>query len=595
MTFEATQPTLIGRVRHVLGATITAELHPNVAGTTPLYRGRVYQIGQVGSLVCIPRASLLLVGSVSMIGIAELLPPSQPAIIPQQGERWIQFQLMGEIDGEGRFSRGVSHYPGIDDPVHFATQEQFRTIYPREGEGHLRLGTLAAARGDPLFIDLGKLVVRHGAIVGSTGSGKSSTVATLVQGVLAAGFNRANVVIIDPHGEHSTALGTSAAVLSISGTGATALSVPYWALSLDELIQVYSRGAERNPVTRNRLQELVLAERQEFLRAAKWPVPPADDITVDSPVPFDLRKVWYRLDFDNRATYDQANGRGPVCVEDPGDACSLTPARFEAYALGSARPFKGPTLGHYSPLPDRLRVRLTDPRFSFLCRAWPAPAEPDPLPECINLWLGGTAPVSILDFSGAPSEAADVAVGAILNLLFVAAANSSSSEGIGRSRPVLIILEEAHRFLGKSSATTGLAREAAERIAKEGRKYGVGLLLVSQRPSELSDTVLSQCGTIMAMRLTNESDQGAVRSTLPDASAALANILPSLRTGEVLVSGEAISLPARVVVDRPNPEPHAADPPISAWRGNSAVNDVRAAINRWRGAVKLGPESKEAN
>ena len=152
-----------------------------------------------------------------------------------------------------------------------------------------------------------------------------------------------------------------------------------------------------------------------------------------------------------------------------------------------------------------------------------------------------------------------MAIGAILTLLFELALRSSpEGPGIGRPQPVLIVLEEAHRYLGEDAAVG--TRDAASRIAREGRKYGVGLMLVSQRPSELPDTTLSQCGTLIALRLSNSADQGMIRSALPDSIEGLASTLPSLRIGEAIVSGEAVTLPARVLVNRPNPTPQSEDP-----------------------------------
>ena len=190
--------------------------------------------------------------------------------------------------------------------------------------------------------------------------------------------------------------------------------------------------------------------------------------------------------------------------------------------------------------------------------------------------------MSVLDFSGVPSVAADLAVGLVLNLVFeVALRSERDTSGIGRPRPVLIVLEEAHRYLGGSA--TALTRNSANRIAREGRKYGVGLLLVTQRPSELPDTALAQCGTIIALRLSNSEDQGTIRAALPDMISGLASVLPSLRTGEGIVSGESVVLPARVMLDLPKPAPDAADPSLAPWRKEPSTPDVSAAVEAWRG------------
>jgi DNA helicase HerA-like ATPase len=207
----------------------------------------------------------------------------------------------------------------------------------------------------------------------------------------------------------------------------------------------------------------------------------------------------------------------------------------------------------------------------------------------IQEWLGGGRGVSVLDFSGVASEATDVAVGVVLSLLFEVAVSSPPDSGIGRARPLLIILEEAHRYLGTKPAASGaLAADAANRIAREGRKYGVGLMAVTQRPTELSDVILSQVGTHIALRLTNSSDQSTVKTSLPDAIANIAEALPSLRNGEALVTGEAIPLPTRVLIDRPSPAPRADDPSLESWKGEAKRNDVAEALKAWRLRSKTG-------
>lgn len=581
-------PTLIGRVRHVMGATITVQLLEEVAGSAPLYEGRVYHIGQIGSLVTLPQGPIRLIGAVTMLGISELTTPTEPAMIPQQGERWLRVQLLGELDALGRFQRGVSIFPSLDDEVRFATSSELTAMYPPESQGFIGIGGLSTSRNHNLRLDLGKLVTRHTAVLGSTGSGKSSTVARIIQGVLSHGIERANILVIDPHGEYSVAFGDNANVMSFDGEGASALSIPYWALGLDDLLRAYMGGRIVNVVVKNKVAELVLKYRREFLKASGWTTPSPDDITVDTPIPYDIREVWYELDILNRGTVRHKT-TNDYAFSTHGDAKTLTPATFEQYAPGG--PFQNAVYGQYSPLPDRMVVRLKDPRFSFLSRTYPDPTAPDPLPSCLAAWLGGERPISVLNFSGVPSEAADVAIGAVLNLLFEITTACPPDEGIGRARPVWILIEEAHRFIGDSiSETAGAAKSACERIAREGRKYGLGLMVVSQRPAELSETALSQCGTFISMRLTNPGDQNRIKSALPDTVANLADALPSLRTGEALVTGEAITLPSRVLIDRPRPEPSATDPKLDPWFGARLNNNVTQAVARWRGVQETGEE-----
>jgi uncharacterized protein len=575
-------PTQIGRVRHVLGATVTVALDPDLAGVAPIYRGRLQPVGQIGSLVRIPQGMVDLVASVSLVGIAELAGAQLPTDVVQAGERWLQVQLLGEIDrGSGRFERGVGSYPGLDDPVHFATPEELGAVFPPPSETHLQLGRLAAADEVSVCLDATRLVTRHAAVVGSTGAGKTSAVASLLQGFIRGGWTASNIVVIDPHGEYARALGASASVRSVLADGEERLRVPYWALPAEEILRIFA-GSTGGATTRSRFNELVTEQRRAFAQAATWLTIDPSAVTSDSPIPFDLAPVWHQLDYENRETRHQANDPATVCVQSPGDMDTLTPAEFQPYGPGGQPPHKGPHHGVHATIPELLRLGLQDPRLRFLLELPGDPAGDDPLVGAVQEWLGKERPVSVLDFSGVPAEAADVAIGVVLDLVFEVAVRTPRGEvGIGRPSPVLIALEEAHRYLGESANPK--PRDAANRIAREGRKYGIGLLLITQRPSELPDTALAQCGTLIALRLSNSADQGKIRAALPDTVAGLAAVLPSLRTGEAVASGEALVLPVRMLVDRPQPAPLADDPSIVSWRRDPQLPDVAPALAAWRG------------
>jgi hypothetical protein len=242
--------------------------------------------------------------------------------------------------------------------------------------------------------------------------------------------------------------------------------------------------------------------------------------------------------------------------------------------------------GVYGTTPDLLRLGLLDPQLRFFQEPIGTAQGPDPLVEVMQEWLGGEKPISVLDFSGVPSTAADLAVGVVLSLLFeVSLRSEPGGPGVGRPSPVLVVLEEAHRYLGEGAST--LTRDSANRIAREGRKYGIGLLLVTQRPTELPKTALAQCGTLISLRLSNAEDQGAIRAALPDTVSGLAAVLPSLRTGEAVVSGEAVVLPARMLLDKPDPMPLAEDPSLDPWRAQPRVPDVGPALAAWRGTYEV--------
>ena len=575
-------PTCIGRVRHVLGATVTVALDGDLAGISPIYQGRLLAIGQIGSLVRIPQGLVDLVASVSLVGIAELAGRVEPTYSVQHGERWLQVQLLGQIDlATGSFERGVSSYPGLDDPVHFVTPGHLQCVFPQPGAGHVRIGGLSASEELAICLDASKLVTRHAAVVGSTGSGKTSAVASILQNFVSGGWSNANVVVVDPHGEYSTALKEHASVRSVLGEGESRLRMPFWALPALDVLKIFAGGVG-NATFSNRFLELVTNAKREFAANAEWLGLDESVVTADTPIPFDIHHVWYKLDFENRETRTNKSDATTACIVDEGNPTELRSATFQPYNPGGQAPHKSSLYDTYGLMPALLRLGLLDPRLSCFLHPKGEILGSDPLVEVVQEWLGGGKPISVLNFSGVPPVATDLAVGVVLNLLFeIALRCEREGPGIGRPCPVLIVLEEAHRYLGESASY--MSRGAANRIAREGRKYGVGLLLVTQRPTELPDTALSQCGTLIALRLTNSADQGSVKAILPDTVAGLAAVLPSLRTGEAIVSGEALVLPARVLLDRPRPEPLAEDPPLESWRKPSEVPEVSKPLNLWRG------------
>ncbi len=578
-------PTCIGRVRHVLGATITVALDSDLAGVAPIYRGRLQPVGQIGSLVRIPQGLVDLIATVNLVGIAELAGDLAPTDAVQSDERWLQVQLLGEIDrATGHFQRGVGSYPGLDDPVHFATPDELRSVFPPPDDEHVRLGRLAAAEEVPVSLDASRLVVRHAAVVGSTGSGKTSAVASLMQAFVNGGWQAANIVVVDPHGEYAPALKHSASVRSVLAVGDNRLRVPYWALPASDIVRIFA-GAPGGATFANRFTELVVEARRKFVEDADWLKLDPTTVTADTPVPFDIRPIWHILDSENRETRTNKGDPSTASQTDPGDPATLCAAQFEPYGPGGQSPHKGPMYDVHGTTPDLLRLGLLDPQLRFFQEPIGDPKGQDPLVEVMQEWLGKEQPISVLDFSGVPAEAADVAIGVVLNLLFeVSLRGKPGGPGIGRPSPVLVVLEEAHRYIGEGAST--LTRNSANRIAREGRKYGIGLLLVTQRPTELPKTALAQCGTIIALRLSNSDDQGTIKSALPDAVAGLAAVLPSLRTHEAIISGEAVILPARACLDNPNPWPQAEDPSLQSWRQKPRLPDIGPALASWRGTYE---------
>jgi DNA helicase HerA-like ATPase len=584
-----TDPTFLGEVKRVIGSRVVVHLARDLPSSSPIVDGRIYRVGQIGSLVRIPLGFLNVYGIVSMVGAAEIEPENDDETLSASAQRVLEVQLLGEAYGNESFARGLSAYPTLDDEVHIVTQRDLEHVYRATGSSQVRIGTHAASESLPATIDLNKLVTRHAAILGSTGSGKSNTVAAILRALTANVYPSARVVVIDPHGEYGAALEADSRVFRI-GDAANKLIVPYWALSFDELgwFLVDRRSGTETPqdaLLRDRLFEVRRSSATTVKATPTGQILDQSTVTVDSPLPFSVRELWYYFDRKERATYSDM-GRTLEALVTEGNADTLVPAQFQPPGVGSASPFKmqpPPMMGGYV---NRLLGRLKDRRFDFLLRPEPYDGVNQDLHQLVASWIDHERAITIFDLAGVPSEVIDLVVGLLTRVLFETMFWGRSLPGVGKTRPLLLVFEEAHTYLPSSENRfiQGYARRAVQRILKEGRKYGVGAIVVSQRPSELDETILSQCGTFGALRLTNSTDQGRVKSTVPDELSGLVNLLPVLRTGEALVLGEGIQMPSRIRIDLIEPRPNSGDPNVSAlWAANrTSPVDYGSAITAWR-------------
>lgn len=567
--------TKFGKIVKVDGDSIKIKVNQDIAGVSPIYRGSIQNIGQIGSFILVPQGVVDLIAIVTSVGISMR---TDDVPLGEVGDnRWLDAVLIGQIDhGTNEFRRGVGIYPGINDAVHFSTASELSAIFPGPSSEQLRIGSLSPGDEVPLCVDVSPFIVRHSAIIGSTGSGKTSAVASILQNLVADGWDNGNIIVIDPHGEYVAAFRETASVRSVIESDEMQLKVPYWALPSDQILKVFT-GASPSGRFSEHFKEAVIDARRNFLEEADWvDIDPAA-VTSTTPVPFDIRNIWHKLDYENKKTVED----GSDCVIDEGDPEQLEPPMFEDYGSGGAPPNKGGLYNKYGDGPERLRSGLLDPQLDFFRRPMVASKDEDPLIDIMNGWLGGEKPLSVLDFSGIPKRVADIAVGIILDLIFeVTTRGDPVGSSIGPSNPVLVVLEEAHRFM--SGDTEGITRNATNTIAKEGRKYGVGLMVVSQRPTDLPDTTLSQCGTIVSLRLSNSMDQNVVSDSFSDSVPGYSGALSSLRTHEAVVSGDSVELPVRCHIDKPSPWPDAEDPNVESWRDDTGLPDLNEPLSKWR-------------
>ena len=578
-------PSLIGYVDSVKGGVVTIRLRDDVP-TFMMVDGRSYRMGQVGAFLRIPLGYTQLYAVCTLVGAAAAPQSEGPASLP--GHRWLSSTLFGESIG-GVFERGVSQYPTIEDEVHLVSPQDMRIIYgSTKEERAITVGHIAAASGIAGNLDLGRLVTRHSAVVGSTGAGKSNLLAVLLEAIATQGFPAARVLVIDPHGEYGSAVGEYGRVFRIKpneDTGEMPLYVPFWALPFDEL-QAISLGLMQPGAETAVRDEITVRKKAAAAHLADKP--PDAAITADSPIPFSLKNLWFDLDDYERQTFQDNARTKPSDKSKEGDAENLISNQYPAPNPGGKAPFAHPRPRNINKQLELMRSRLQDSRFAFLFQ----PGDdltPDlkgntngDLHDLVQSWVGHDKPLTVLDVSGLPPEVLSTVVGTLIRIVYDLLFWAFDLPISGRQQPLLVVLEEAHIFLPEGGDSA--AHRTISRIAKEGRKYGVGLCVVTQRPGEIDSTVLSQCGTMIALRLTNSVDRSKVEAAMPDDLGALSGMLPALRTGEGIVLGEAMPIPSRIQFFKARKRPRGDDPEMpDAWRKERpATNQYETALKNWR-------------
>lgn len=467
------------------------------------------------------------------------------------------------------FQRTLETVPEIDANCFALEGERLtgfmQVISAVSGEGQrLSLGHYTLDAAAEAFVNGNKLFQRHAVVVGSTGSGKSWTTARLLEQI--AALPSANALVFDVHGEYGSLNGKGFRHFRVAGPSDVdegralndgVLHLPYWLLSYEALVSMFVDRSDQNaPNQAMLISRTVLAAKASYLESGKH-LDILASFTIDSPVPFEVSFVLAEL---NRLNVEMVAG-----------------------ARGDKQ---GDFNGKLSRLIQRLESKSKDRRLGFLFPRSSQTLSFEWLNELVATLLAGSdasasGGVKIIDFSEVPSDVLPLIVGMVARLAFSVQQWLPS----GGRHPVAIFCDEAHLYIPEkaSSAADENAIAIFERIAKEGRKYGVGLVVVSQRPAEVSRTVVSQCNNLIAMRLTNGEDQAVVRRLLPDSLGSFGDLLPVLDTGEALVVGDAILLPTRIRIGAPTNEPLSGTIDFwDRWAAEDGTSDLNKAVDGWR-------------
>jgi energy-coupling factor transporter ATP-binding protein EcfA2 len=545
---KASSDVDIGYVVEVNGERALVELH--VDTTVPLAED--YFPGQPGSHVKIAvrdRSVIGIVSSISMNG-QHLSPATHDPASPPTGRKIADCILIGTLGADGGFIRGVAIYPTVGQRVKMVTSEELKGIFSEYNEYEFSFGRPSQADDQRAYINVDRFFGQHIAVVGTTGCGKSCTVVSILQQAIRK-YPDAHIVVLDLHGEYASAFPENVTLID-----ADKVELPYWLLSFDEFQDLtvdMNEFTAKNQITV--LRDALVRAREGTIGRER--LRKGESITADSPVFFQLEDMLGQIRSWNIQMVPNSRG-------------DMEP---------------GPLYGAFDRFLIRLDSKVSDPRFKFMF----APAtytDNDSLVRLLRdfLSIDTGSKMAIVDLSGVPSEAVGVVAAVVSRIVFEF--NLWNPE---RDRfPILLVLEEAHNYVpNRTDYKLQAAKAAIERITKEGRKYGIGTIVVSQRPKELSETVLSQCNSFIAMRLTNPEDQGYIRKLVPDSLSGLMDMLPSLRTGEALVLGDCVALPTRVMIDCPDPKPMSSDVEFAKWWSSGIKDmDVDRIVRRWRSRRK---------
>lgn len=580
----------IGTVIEVDGTHIVAELDAGIAELSRVFGGTIYPIGQIGSIIRIHFGRRLIYGYVSRLRMkSEYELEKGIASNRAATARVVEADLFGEgewvCDAQRSltnwrldFERGVSTFPLPQQKVYLTPKSELSFVFGQGMATTLNIGEHVGSGGTPAYADINELLGKHTAILGSTGAGKSGTVAAILHCILdrgpEQGYTKWNprIIILDPHNEYGSAFPAHERLSTDEGT----VSLPYWLLDFDETIALLIGKTEFAATSQTNIVKNALLEVRTD--AAEKLGVPSTDICVDSPIPYAL-----------------GNPSG-LDVFGLKDGSPYTEGLVGA--INEQRPDNKNKKDHedYAKIIRKLETLVNDSRLSFMMRSWDGKG--DPFADVIAQLVGGGKPMRIVDLSGVPNEVAGAASSAIARTLFMVKLWQTPQE---RERnPILLVCEEAHRYVpNRGAAQYAAAQEAVQRLAKEGRKYGVGLMLVSQRPSEVDATVLSQCNSWIVLRITNDADREHVKAILPDSLAGLTKVLSGLRRREAIFVGQATLLPSRILIRHLDKDklPRSHDIDFDAgWQSDPIDRESLIEIGtRWRLQRKDGiaPDSDE--
>lgn len=504
-------------------------------------------IGQPGTFLKIQISNGMLLCMVSGIKMRDTTSNNADDISVDLPNRILTLVPFGTINENNIFEKGSDVLPTINNDVYAVSSKTIDTIYSNFSEGNFNLGKLSLMPQQDALINLDSFLSRHGAILGQTGSGKSWTVASFLQKI--ANLEQSTVVLLDLHGEYKNAFGDYAEYID-----ASSLELPYWLMNCEELLDLMvDRNETAAPNQTALFKTLLQQSKQNHPENQLLNIP---KINVDTPVYFDFMAILSEFDKLDREMVPGAT---------------------------AGKEKKGPYNGQFTRLLTRITSKLDDVRYNLIFKPQIYNTS-ESMTDLFRKILGeekNPKKIVIIDMSPIPFDVRTSVISLLLRCFFDFCYWYKKIND--ESYPLAIFCDEAHLYLNEYDPSSKSARLSAERIAKEGRKYGASLTIISQRPREVSATILSQCNTFLCLRITNPDDQSYVKRLLPDSLASITTMFSSLRRGECILLGDSVIMPTRIKIDKPSPTPNSEDTSFyKKWNMPHQEIDIPLVLDAWR-------------
>lgn len=518
---------------------------------------------------------------------------------------FIDTQPIGSYVFEGDdliFSQGNINIPSPTEPVSIPDINIIDKIFLKTSTSSFYLGKLSYNNKVNYYVNGNAFFSKHIGVVGSTGSGKSCAVAKVIQEACGIKKSRnenkdsqknSHIIIFDIHSEYKSAFSLlEDEKFTLNNLDVEKMCIPYWLMNSEELESLFIESNEMN--SHNQISQF---KRAVILSKEKHN--PGKKVTYDMPLYFDIKEVYYFIYNLNSEVISKIEPEfGKPKLKDGTlieDVKQYLEKKYEFIPTSTATATKasnGPFNGEFERFITRIETKLNDRRLDFIINPKKSDGtdyKSEDFEDILKQFIGyiNKANISIIDLSGIPFEVLSITVSLVSRLIFDFAfyySKNKHQSGKQNDIPFMIVCEEAHNYIPQNGGVEyNASKKSLERIAKEGRKYGLSLMVVSQRPSEVSETIFSQCNNFVVLRLTNFNDQNCVKRLLPDNNSSLVESLPSLSAGEALVVGDATTIPALIKMDMPDPKPKSDNIDFySEWNNDWADIDLSQTIKKWR-------------